>query len=179
MLSNSLKPAGFDTLDKESWDEYRTRQNLPENEAILQFYRQVVYDHFEHFNEHYPDFILDDYEFVIQEYTAQEASDLIRFFRSDAMDEWAEQYDYFANGNLHFDYIIFQTMSSTGTFPFPPIIIDPKLIANKGWNECGRPLHLIEGTHRISYLRHMLQKGLIQGLSRHQFVLLKPREIST
>ena len=166
-------------MEKESWDEYKTRLNLPKNEALLQFYRQVVYDHFEHFNEHYPDFVLGDYEIVTQDYTAQEANDLIRYLKNEPIDYWAEQFDYFAAGNLHFDYIIFNTMSKTGTFPFPPVIIDPKLIGNKGWNECGRPLHLIEGTHRVSYLRQMLAKGLIKPSSRHQFILLRPHKTNS
>lgn len=76
MLAESLKPFGFNTFEKETWTQYRRRLRLPEDEAVLQFYRQVVYDHFEHFNNHYPDFALDDYAFTIQEYSAQEANDL-------------------------------------------------------------------------------------------------------
>lgn len=173
MLPESLRPIGFNTFEKEEWSQYRERLHLPKDEAILQFYRQVVYDHFEHFNDHYPDFELKNYSIEMREYSAQEADDLIRFFCSEVMDWWGKQYDQFASANQN--YIIFQSMSKTGTFPFPPIIIDPKLIGNTGRNECGRPLHLIEGTHRVSYLRHMLACGLVSPSSKHQFVLLRPK----
>ena len=39
-----------------------------------------------------------------------------------------------------------------------------------------RPLHLIEGTHRVSYLRHMLITGRVLPSSTHQFVVLSPHE---
>lgn len=139
---------------------------------MLQFYRQVVYDHFSHFNEHYPDFNLELYGFEILEMTAESAYDSIRQFRGEVVDWWSEQYDHFAE--INYDYIIFQTMSKTGTFPFPPIILDPSLIKNVGWNECGLPYHLIEGTHRVSYLRHILEKKIISPMSLHKFVFLHP-----
>jgi hypothetical protein len=107
-------------------------------------------------------------------FTAQEANDLIRFFRGEPMKSWGIQFDEFSKKNQ--DYIIFQSMSATCTFPFPPILIDPQLLTGAGWRECGRPLHLIEGTHRVSYLRRMLELGLVDPESRHQFVLLKPRD---
>ncbi|MFJ7566726.1 hypothetical protein ACIQW9_07185 [Herminiimonas sp. NPDC097707] len=172
MLSETLKPIGFDTWDKEEWEQYRTRLNLPEDEALLQFYRQVVYDHFEHFNTLYPDFVLEEYVFTIEQYTAHQANDVIRFFQGEVMDWWGDQYDHFSAKNQ--DYIIFQAMSHTKTFPFPPILIDARRLKNKGKNECGKPLHLIEGTHRVSYLRHMLANGIVSASSKHSFVALRP-----
>ena len=174
MLSQALRPIGFDTWEKEEWEQYRTRLNLPYDEAVLQFYRQVVYDHFKHFNAHYPSFKLDAYAIVMRQYTAQEANDRVRFFKSEIMDWWGEQYEEYAKKNQK--YIIFEAMSTTLTFPFPPILIEPRLLTNTGRNECGRPLHLIEGTHRVSYLRHMLKTGRVLPSSTHQFVVLNPRE---
>lgn len=174
MLPERLRPQGFDSAEREEWEQYRERLGLPDDEAVLQFYRQVVYDHFSHFNDHYPDFELGHYAITMLELSAQEASDSIRYFRNDVVDWWAFQYDEFASENK--DYIIFQTMSKSGTFPFPPILLDPKLIKGEHWRECGRPLHLIEGTHRVSYLRHMLEKGLVTAKSMHRFVLLRPIE---
>src|SRR5690242_11070058 len=145
MLDEALRPHGFDTVEKESWDGYRARLRLPHNEAILQFYRQVVYDHFSHFNDHYPEFVLADYTIELAIFTAQEAKDQIRYFRGDDLDFWGLQYDEFEKRNQ--DYLVFQAMSKSKTFPFPPIIVDPRRLPGTGWRECGRPLHLIEGTH--------------------------------
>lgn len=177
MLPDSLRPVGFDTSQKEDWDQYRTRLALPPEEVILQFYRQVVYDHYAHFNAHYPSFDLSQYSIELREFTAQEADDLIRFFGNETIDWWAEQYDEFEMRKQ--PYIIFQAMSETLTFPFPPIVIDAALLTNSGKFECGRPLHLVEGTHRVSYLRHMLRRGLVSPSSTHTFVPLQPQTLGS
>lgn len=54
---------------------------------MLEFYRQVVYDHFDHFNEHYPQLDLDDYALSVEYVTAQEASESIRYFHNQPMTE--------------------------------------------------------------------------------------------
>lgn len=174
MLPDSIKPIGFDTWKKETWDQYRDRINLSDDYATNQFYRQVVYDHFEHFNEHYPDFQLEKYSFRPLTMTARLAYDSIRFFESQVMDWWSRQYDVFEEQGH--DYIVFQHMSKMFTFPFPPILLDPKISKGKGRLECGRPLHLIEGTHRVSYLRHMLDRSIVTADSLHQFVLVAPTD---
>ena len=174
MLEDSIKPIGFETWDKESWEQYRERLALPEDEATQQFFRQVVYDHFRHFNEHYPDLRLEDYELTLESWSAQQADDNIRFFKNEVMDWWGTQYDEFERKNQ--DYLIYQAMSKDLTPPFPPVVIDSSLLKDDGWLVYGRPFHLIEGTHRVSYLRHMLQRGIIHPESTHKFVLLKPRD---
>lgn len=173
MLPVDIRPFNFGSFEREEWEAYRSRLVLPEDEAILQFYRQVVYDHFDHFNDHYPDFELSDYDFEIKILSAVEARDTIRFFRGDTLDSWGFQFDEFERRN-HV-YIIYHEMSKNKTFPFPPIIIEPSKLQGKDWRECGRPLHLIEGTHRVSYLRRMLTRGLIEANSLHRFVLLTPK----
>mgnify|MGYP000689851301 CR=1 FL=1 len=173
MLPVMLKPVGFGTFDREDWSQYRERLNLPEEEALSEFYRQVVYDHFDDFNEHYPDFRIDEYDITVRFMSAQEANDQIRFLGGETLDSWGMQYDEFEKTNH--EYIIFQTMSKSRTFPFPPIIVDPRRLNGIGWRECGRPLHLIEGTHRVSYLRRMLARGLVTPDSVHKFVLLAPK----
>lgn len=70
--------------------------------------------------------------------------------------------------------MIYQEMSRNLTSPFPPVLLDSSGLADDGWRIYGHPLHLIEGTHRVSYLRHMLAKGLVAPESRHNFVVLRP-----
>jgi hypothetical protein len=172
VLPPVLKPVGFGTWEKEDLEAYRERLHLPEDEATLQFYRQVVYDHFKHFNDHYPDLNLGDYRIALKQMSAAEAQDQIRFFNNETMDRWGEQYDEFERRNQ--DYIIYREMAKHLTPPFPPVLIDPSRLADHGWRIYGRPLHLIEGTHRVSYLRRMLARGIIPAHSRHDFVLLSP-----
>lgn len=172
MLPVNLKPFGFNTWNREKWETYRERLGLPDDEAILQFYRQVVYDHFEHFNENYPSFRLEDYLITLKYYSAEQARDLIRYFNNDSIDFWGEQYDDFERRN--YSYVIYQEMAKNLTPPFPPVLLEPSLLIDGDWRIYGRPLHLIEGTHRVSYLRRMLARRLITPTSMHKFVVLRP-----
>ncbi|MBB3228182.1 hypothetical protein FHW69_002817 [Luteibacter sp. Sphag1AF] len=173
MLPLCLKPINFGSWEQEAWEDYRDRLSLPADEAVLEFYRQVVYDHFDHFNEHYPQLDLDDYALSIEYVTAQEASESIRYFHNQPMTEWGWQYDQFKSRNQN--YMIYQRMAKDLTPPFPPVVVATESLADDGWRVYGRDLHLIEGTHRLSYLGRMLELGEILPTSLHKFVLLRPR----
>jgi len=177
MLSQTLKPIGFNEPEKETWEHYRCRLSLPDHEATLEFYRQVVYDHFNHINEHYPDFELGDYGLGIEFLTAQQTYDQVRYLLNKPVDFWREQYDDFKVRNH--PYIIYQRMAANLTPPFPPVLVQSTLLADDDWRVYGRDLHLIEGTHRVGYLRRMLELGEIGPDSLHKFVVLRPRETAT
>lgn len=177
MLPVEFKPHNYDSFDREPWPDYVERLALPDDEATLQFFRQVAYDHLDHFNDHYPSFNLADYRIRLEVLTTQEANDQIRFFGNEPMDLWAEQYEHFAKTNN--PYIIYQEMSKNLTPPFPPVLLDSSKLADDDWRVYGHPLHLIEGTHRVGYLRHMLGTGLISPESRHTFVVLRQAEDAT
>jgi len=172
MLSEYLKPIGFETWGKEAWVDYRSRLSLPDHKATLEFYRQVVYDHFDNFNAHYPDFDLSVYRFSVEYMTAEESYNQIKFFNNKPVTEWGVQYDEFKRRNQ--DYVIYQRMSEDLTWPFPPILIQSTALVDSGWRIYGRDIHLIEGTHRVGYLRRMLELGEIMPESVHTFVMLRP-----
>lgn len=172
MLPEELRPVGWDTWDKESWECYKLRLSVPDDPALEQFYRQVPYDHFDHFNTRYTSFELSDYTCSICEMTAVEAEAKVRYFGNSEMREWCWQYDEFERTN--YSYPVFQEMSEHGTPPFPPVLINPSKLIDP-YHVYGKPLHLIEGTHRFSYLIRMLERNLISASSRHSFVLLEPK----
>jgi hypothetical protein len=174
MLSGELKALNYNESNMEKWEDYVARVEVPEDKAIRQFYRQVVFDHFVHHNDKYPDFEIDDYSFEIVTFTVNEIRDKVRFFEGESIAEmWREQYDDFERRND--DYIIFQRMFKDKTPPFPPIVIDSDNLADKEGRQYSRPIHLIEGTHRVSYLLRMAEKRIIPWDSKHEFVLLKPK----
>ena len=177
MLPIEFKPKNHDSFDREPWPEYAKRLDLPGDEATLQFFRQVAYDHLDHFNNHYPAFDLAHYRIELEVMTAQEANDQIRGFGNEPIDWWAEQYEEFARKN--YPYVIYQEMSQNLTPPFPPVLLDSSQLAGKGSRIHGEPLHLVEGTHRVSYLRHMLSTGIISPGSKHSFVVLRPLQSAT
>ena len=54
-------------------------------------------------------------------------------------------------------------MMKTGTWPFPPVVIEAGFARSLGApTYIGRPFHLIEGTHRVSYALRMMEVGLVE-----------------
>ena len=91
MLPDHIKPINFGDFNKEEWNSYLGRLVLPEDEALRQFYQQVVYDHFDHHNEHYPDFDIDAYTYSFVFLTAQEVKEKVRGFNNELIDWWSQQ----------------------------------------------------------------------------------------
>lgn len=177
MIPIKFRPKGFNTLDRESWDDYSKRFCLSLDSAVGQFFRQVVYDHYEHHNNHYPNFKLDDFEYTLQAFTVKQIKQDLRFFDDEVMNWWHLQFDAVHSGEESElqDYTIYREMSQNHTPPFPPIIAENVGIQQTTKRKCGSPLHLIEGTHRTSYLLRMAELGIISQTSKHDFVLLSSR----
>lgn len=177
MLDELLRPRGFGSLDRESWESYRRRLGLPDDRAETQFYRQVVYDHFDLFNEDYPWFDINRCEYNTVSLEASYILRDVRYFNNESLSSpnfWHGQFDYFFEKGTEYDYLIFREMMLHRTFPFPPIILNFVEVNGPQGRLYGRPLHLIEGTHRVSYLTRMLELGLIADDSLHGFVLIQP-----
>lgn len=86
------------------------------------------------------------------------------------MDWWHKQYDEFRKTN--YDYEIYQEMARNLTFPYPPIVMDAAFLKDNEWRVYGRPLHLVEGTHRVSYLMRMVELGLVANDSAHEVICI-------
>lgn len=174
MLPDNLKALNYHEWDQEKWEDYKSRVCVPDDEAKKQFYRQVVFDHFEHHNDHYPDFDIADYVYEIKKLSVNFVRDNVGFFRGESLAEmWGLQFDQFEEKDNK--YSIYQSMAKDKTPPFPPVVIESSKLKDSGWRIYGRPYHLIEGTHRTSYLLRMAQRGIISWESKHDFVLLTPK----
>ncbi|MCU7875167.1 MAG: hypothetical protein KZQ91_20720 [Candidatus Thiodiazotropha sp. (ex Lucinoma borealis)] len=174
MLPDNLKALNYHEWSQEEWEDYNVRVCIPDDEAKKQFYRQVIFDHFEHHNDHYPEFNVDDYDYEIKKLSVSYVRDNIGFFRGESLaDIWVLQFDQFEAKD--FSYSIYQSMAKDKTPPFPTVVIDSAKRIDSDWRVYGRPLHLIEGTHRTSYLLRMAQRGIISWKSEHDFVYLTPK----
>ncbi|MFC5583061.1 hypothetical protein [Rhodanobacter terrae] len=167
MLSETMKPQ-----DHEKWHEYAKRLKLPDDEGTREFFRQVVFDHFNAFNQHFPDFSLDDYEPHIEYFTAKQADADIKFLENVIMDDYVNEFnDFFEKRKNPEPDGVYQRMVQNLTPPFPPVLICSKYLPIL--KNYGAPYQLIEGCHRVSYLRRMLSRGLITPESSHKFVVFR------
>lgn len=161
-------------FDETEWAAYLSRLGAHSSPLDLQFLRQVPYDHFDHFNTHYPWFDIAKATTKRITMTAQEIYDQVRYFSNDPLQLWYAQFDDFYERQETF--FIFRSMMDKHTWPLPPIVMVNT--ANRYATQChyeyGRPLHLIEGTHRVSYLCRMLERKLVSSESTHELVLVDP-----
>ncbi|MFZ2890646.1 hypothetical protein [Sulfuricurvum sp.] len=173
MLPDTIKPINFGTFEIEDWEEYRQRLSIPEEGAEKEFYRQVVYDHFDYFNERFPYFDIEQHSLSFIELNISEINQQIKSFRNsnEELKQWGLQYDDFEKRNWQHS-MIFTYMSKNHKPPFPPVIMDTKNIDDNCWREYGRPYHLVEGTHRVSYLFRMAERGIISSNCLFKFVLV-------
>jgi hypothetical protein len=161
-------------FEQHEWDTYLKDLGEYAERFDHQFLRQVPYDHFDHFNEHYPWFDIDELETSRTVLTAKQIYKKIRYFNNLPLDFWYKQFDGFLDEPPK--YIVFQSMLERRTWSFPPIVMQNKHERCSGrcsW-EYGAPLLLIEGTHRISYLCRMLEREMVAPDSKHELVLLDP-----
>lgn len=174
MLPIELKPLNYREWNQESWEDYVIRVQVPSPEAVRQFYRQVVFDHFEHHNAHYPNFVLEDYEYNIVKFSVKEVEEKFGYFSKKSLVEmWGWQFDGFERKKQ--GCLIYSEMSRLKTAPFPPVAIESSKLEDESWRIYGRPIHLVEGAHRTSYLLRMAERKIISWGSEHDFVFLTPK----
>ncbi|MCC6656589.1 MAG: hypothetical protein IT512_00225 [Rhodocyclaceae bacterium] len=164
-------PCRFDFSSKE-WKEYLSLIGRYEKFVDREFLRQVTYDHFDHFNAHYPWFEIESAKFERICLTATEIYKKIRYFDGQSLDFWYEHFDELRKRPQQYE--IFSAMVTNLTWPFPPIALQVKMTkeVDQPLGALGKPLHLIEGTHRVSYLCRMLELKMIDAASRHEVVIV-------
>ena len=101
--------------------------------------------------------------------------DNVRYERNQELDFWGWQFDNFlASGKTN--YKIFTHMIAEKNWPFPPVILAANFAFQLGApKDIGRPYYLIEGTHRASYMRRMMQLEMVPGDKLVELIELIPK----
>lgn len=124
------------------------------------FILQICFEHPDRFDELLPAFDPEKHSAVRVRRSLGWVYDSVRYDRNSELDFWYEQFDAFRESR-NTDYEIFTHMTRTGTWPFPPVIIEARFAVSLGApHDVGEPYHLVEGTHRVSYARRMREVGL-------------------
>jgi hypothetical protein len=124
------------------------------------FILQICFEHPDQFNELFPAFDPNEHSAVRVERNLGWVYDNVRYDHNEELDFWYEQFDTFRR-TARSGYEIFDHMMQSGTWPFPPVIIEAQFAVSLGApQDIGKPYHLIEGTHRVSYARRMIEIGL-------------------
>ena len=156
----------MDTFLRENRDRY---PNLDPD-----FILQICFEHPDRFDDLLPAFDPKEHSAVRGERSLGWIYDNVRYDHNAELDFWYEQFDRFRESG-HTGYEIYTHMVRTGTWPFPPVIIEAGFAMSLGAPEdVGQPYHLIEGTHRVSYARRMMELGLTDRARSVEVVELTP-----
>lgn len=159
-------PETRDTFLRENEDRY---PNL-DSDFIL----QICFEHPDRFDELFPAFNPEEHVAVRKGRSLGWVYDNVRYDRSEELDFWYAQFDEFQKSGCS-GYEIYTHMTRTGDWPFPPVIIEAGFAVSLGApKNVGKPYHLIEGTHRVSYARRMLEIGLVNRARSVAVIEVRP-----
>jgi hypothetical protein len=125
------------------------------------FILQICFEHPDRFDRLFPLFDPGVHAAVRVRVSVGWVYEMVRYDYSEEPDFWAKQFDTFLREG-EAEYSIFTSMVQTGTWPFPPVVVAAPFAAELGGDaHLGEPYHLVEGTHRVSYMRRMVQRGML------------------
>lgn len=125
------------------------------------FIRQICFEHPDRFDQRFPLFDPTIHLAVRRLRSAGWLYDNVREEDGAEPDSWGIQFDQYLLDRKT-SYFVFNTMVATGAWPFPPVITDAEVARAFGSPYgAGTPYCLIEGYHRVSYMRRMVQLGML------------------
>lgn len=173
MIPDRYKRFFESSSNNESWEAYSKRLNVTDKEEKRYFIRHVIFDHFSNFTGRFPWFSNDVFTYRFENWKADQIHETVKYDRGEELDFWYDHVKLNPDPRL----TLLKYMFDEKTWPTPVVIFDfsenPEVIQNLG--DRITPIHLIEGTHRVSYLKKMLIMGLIDGKSKHKILVLRKK----
>lgn len=157
----------------ESWEAYSAGLKPFSTPAEEYFVRHVLFDHYDDFIRRFPWFQLESFAYAFSEFTADWIDSNVLYDDNEPLDWW-----YF-HVESERPFPLCEYMRANHTWPTEPVIFDfGSRLVSLG-SAPSITYHLIEGTHRISYLKRLLQKRSIRPNSIHRILTLQPSETNS
>lgn len=121
------------------------------------FILQICFEHPDRFDGLFPRFDVELHTALRITRSAAWIADNVRYDRGETVDFWCDRFHALLARDETSDEI-FGPLLLNGTWHFPPVVVESNFALSLGApRDIGRPYYLIEGTHRLSYLRAMLE----------------------
>lgn len=155
----------------EFWKEFLNQIGEYAKTIDKDFLSQICYEHSQRFNYQFPKFNINKNQIIRVQKTAQEILKEIKY-------EWGQELtfhfdnvnNYLLNPQNEIKHQVLKYIVDNGTWSFPPVIIKYQLALKLGCKKAGSPIYLIEGTHRLSYIRRLIEEGIVSKDSKHEFL---------
>jgi hypothetical protein len=162
------------TLYKEGkeWNEYLIKIGDFSKTVDKEFLSQICFEHFERFNIYFPLFNFEHYKVIRIKKTTREIYETIRYDKNEEINFWCFQVDDYLDRRELENYDNLRYTVENKTWSFAPVIIEHSLANKIGNYDYGKPFHLIEGTHRISFINRLYELELINGDAEHELLCI-------
>lgn len=177
MLPDKLKKENTRFDNGLVWSNYLEAIGDYAKTVDREFLSQICLEHYDRFNNYFPKFDLESHKIRRIHLTASEIYSDIRYDCGKHLDFWYSHMDAFLNGvsDSHgFPYPLLKHCGTKHTWPFPPVIIAHEFGVELGGKNLGSLYHLIEGTHRVSFINRLFELEKVQPNSNHEFIVLMP-----
>jgi hypothetical protein len=139
------------------------------------FILQICFEHPDRFNGLFPRFNIELHSAVRITRSAAWINNNVRYDRGETVDFWCDRFHSLLARDETSDEV-FVPMLRNGTWHFPPVVIESNFALSLGApGDIGTPYYLIEGTHRLSYLRAMLELEMISSDRELPLIAVQPR----
>lgn len=143
------------------------------------FILQICFEHPERFDGILPRFNIELHAALRITRSAAWIGDNVRYNRGETVDFWCDRFHSLLARDETSDEV-FGPMLRNETWHFPPVVIESNFALSLGApRDIGTPYYLIEGTHRLSYLRAMLELEMISSDRELPLIEVQPRNASS
>jgi hypothetical protein len=127
------------------------------------FILQICFEHPHRFDGLFPRFDVQLHSAPRITRNAAWIRDNVRYDRGEIVDFWCNRFHSLLARQETADEVL-GPMVRNGTWHFPPVVIESNFALSLGGpRDIGTPYYLIEGTHRVSYMRAMIELEMIPG----------------
>jgi hypothetical protein len=153
--------------DNEVWEQYSVRLAITKEPAERYFFEHVIFEHYDDFIRRFPWFQFEDFNFGFENWTAEKIHGEVRYDTGEDIDFW---YHHLESDKR---FCLSAQMENTHTWPMPPAVFVFSNSFSLKDKANLTSVHLVEGTHRVSYLKKYLLNGFIAPQSQHQLLVLR------
>jgi len=175
MLPDSLKNNTYylsTPQGKKEWQSYLSKIGSFAQSLDKEFLSQICFEHFDRFNDYFPLFDFEKHKVIRIIKSTKEIYENIRYDDNKELDFWYFQVDNFLKYGERKDYDVLKYAIENKSWSFAPVIIENTLANKIGKRSFGKPLHLIEGTHRVSFIKRLYELKLIESETKHELLYI-------
>lgn len=174
MLPSIFKKPDTRYRGDSDWESYLIQIGDFSKTIDRDFLSSICLEHFDRFNRYFPKFDINEHRVDRVLFTAGQIYNEVYYDDNKRLDFWYFQADDYLEGTSSLIYPLLEYCMKNKKWSFCPVVIDHAFGCELGGRRLGHPYHLIEGTHRVSFINRLLELNIIDASSTHKLLIIRP-----